>query len=674
MISLALICSGLLAVSPPPANPPQTSSAPSQSPTPSDRHEYEAAREKVGRDPAANIQLALWCEAHGLTAERARHLAIAILSDPKNVTARGLMGLMASGGRWESPESVVEQTTADDRRSKKLAEYNAYRKELEGSFQIERAMLEQARQNGDRLVAESTEWILNERLAQANVKLGVWCERNDLKPESIAHYTAATQLNPRLATAWKHLGCRKHNGRWMTPAAIAAEVVEENVQRDADAHWGSRLHQWKSWLNASEKRDVAETSLKGINDPRAARSVWRVFVLSRPARQETAAQIFGQIDSPLASQALVMLALLGSTVATRDSAAQSLLARDPREAIPVLIDAIQQPLKLTYQVNDPNLANELGQFVKPGRSANLEGRAPRSNLPSMRGQLLIEGKRYKIARMFRGPLIVQPTGSRAADMQLRDSLRETEIAEEEMFVEAGQAAQFVERFNANAAKINGRALPILAAMTGQKLGDDSDDWRAWWADQQGYVYTRPDPADRPTYSSTYTPPSIQGGQIRMHGSCFGVGTLVKTIAGPRAIETITVGDQVLAQDAKTGELSYAPVVAALHNPPNTTLRLEIGTEVIIVTPIHRFWKAGGGWIMARDLKPGDPIRTVHGTLFVKSTSKDVVQPVYNLEVAGPRTFFVGTAGLLVHDHSTVEAVAAPFDAVPSLSLLGATPH
>ena len=33
-------------------------------------------------------------------------------------------------------------------------------------------------------------------------------------------------------------------------------------------------------------------------------------------------------------------------------------------------------------------------------------------------------------------------------------------------------------------------------------------------------------------------------------------------------------------------------------------------ESIAATGIHRFWKAGNGWTMARDLKPGDRIRAL----------------------------------------------------------------
>ena len=97
------------------------------SPTSADLADYEKAKTTVGRDADAQVRLALWCEAHGLQAERLKHLALAVLGDPKNATARGLMGLVAFKGEWKRPESVAEKVKADEALTAKLAEYNGRR-------------------------------------------------------------------------------------------------------------------------------------------------------------------------------------------------------------------------------------------------------------------------------------------------------------------------------------------------------------------------------------------------------------------------------------------------------------------------------------------------------------------------------------------------------------------
>ena len=103
-------------------------------------------------------------------------------------------------------------------------------------------------------------------------------------------------------------------------------------------------------------------------------------------------------------------------------------------------------------------------------------------------------------------------------------------------------------------------------------------------------------------------------------SCFAAGTQVRTLLGLRPIEKIEVGDQVLAQDPITGKLSFETVDAVHHNPPGKTLKIRLGSEEILPSIYHRFWCAGRGWVMARDLKPGDEVRTLGGRVRVDSVS------------------------------------------------------
>jgi hypothetical protein len=72
--------------------------------------------------------------------------------------------------------------------------------------------------------------------------------------------------------------------------------------------------------------------------------------------------------------------------------------------------------------------------------------------------------------------------------------------------------------------------------------------------------------------------------------------------------------------------------------------------------------------MARDLKAGDRLRMVGGVASIDSIESDQTQPVYNLDVADQRDFFVGKAGLLVHDFTFVQPVLAPFDRLPESNL------
>src|SRR4051794_20728113 len=83
----------------------------------------KAYREQVaraGRSAESQVKLALWCEEHGLEAERVKHLAVAVLTDPNHATARALLGLLKHGDRWRSPDEVAAKVWAEAGRAAAL--------------------------------------------------------------------------------------------------------------------------------------------------------------------------------------------------------------------------------------------------------------------------------------------------------------------------------------------------------------------------------------------------------------------------------------------------------------------------------------------------------------------------------------------------------------------------
>ena len=183
----------------------------------------------------------------------------------------------------------------------------------------------------------------------------------------------------------------------------------------------------------------------------------------------------------------------------------------------------------------------------------------------------------------------------------------------------------------------------------------------WWYDQLGYQY---EPPVKVTLAEDaypqYPPPHIY--------TCFAAGTLVRTPDGSRPIEQIQVGDPVLSQDVTTGALEYHPVLVVHHNKPSKTLRIRLtGDETLVSSVYHRFWRSGRGWALARELEPGDKLRTLGGQVRVASIEPGDVVPVYNLDVARNRSFFVGQGSVLVHDNTLPEARLRPFDELPVLN-------
>jgi hypothetical protein len=252
---------------------------------------------------------------------------------------------------------------------------------------------------------------------------------------------------------------------------------------------------------------------------------------------------------------------------------------------------------------------------------------------------------------------------------MQDAQRSAQVAEEQLEGDV----QAIKNYNSPIEKSNKRIRQVLTDSTGVDVGEDRVAWQKWVVDLLGFAIAPQMAADsQPTIVEqvplTYQPQALPVAQSTMsvvyvQHSCFAGGTPVQTLDGLHPIETLRIGDQVLTQNPKTGALKYQAVVTVFHNPPNPTLRLELDHDSIVVTGIHRLWKAGEGWVMARELKVGDTLRTLGGTVAIKSITEARKQPVYNLHVADGESFFVGSTGVLAHDNSLINPTPEPFDAV-----------
>jgi hypothetical protein len=229
-----------------------------------------------------------------------------------------------------------------------------------------------------------------------------------------------------------------------------------------------------------------------------------------------------------------------------------------------------------------------------------------------------------------------------------------------------QDVQAIEMINVQIKMLNDRVLPIVETATGQKLGVEPNKWKGWWTDELGYAFQASQPTTKPTFTDIVDTSSWSASL-----ECFGEGTLVHAAGGLKPIETVQVGDRVLSQKPATGVLAYQPVMVVHRTKAAATVRIDIQGETIVATGIHRFWKAGKGWTMARELEPGDRLRVLGKIALVRSVEPGKKQPVYNLDVAENRDFFVGSKGLLVHDSNFVRLVPEPFDLEPDRASLAA---
>ncbi|WP_422928043.1 polymorphic toxin-type HINT domain-containing protein [Singulisphaera sp. PoT] len=690
---------------------------------------YTSAKAAAGRDSDSQVKLALWCEAHGLAAERLKHLALAVLLNPKDARARALMGLVAFNGRWAAPDALSRQVESDEAMGRNLAEYNARRAKTPHT-------------------------------AAAHWQLALWCEENGLKPEAIAHLTTVVRLDPKRDAAWKRLGYRRERVRWVTEAQIEAARAELEEQKRATQRWRKELSVLSTRLESPRTKTEALKGLAEVNDPRAVPAIWSTFVANRKPRLALAAQLLGQVDSPLASRSLVYLGLSTSSGEVRRLVSETLKRRDPCEYAGIAIALIRDPIK--YEVKDVEGPGSPGTLFVSGKKVDYKRQYTPATLPNIppmptdsiyyddnglpvinrmtgifeemaslsvaglptketihqdllraqRDILAPSGEAGKAFGQFfidHPPSVSQwvgiqsPYAARAIDTLTNTKepgrvfgssgyenvvgtyATSVQIPVGQMALEAQRSVMVAEQrlredvaslesTNADIDRSNKNVLELLTNSTGEDFGPNQKGWDKWFADQQGYAFTSNESDTRPVFFEEVTseaqPVAVTSSTelvgLRVH-ACFAAGTEVATMTGRRPIESLRAGDRVLTWDTATGALGLQPILTVFHNPPSKTLRLEFEDDAIVTTPWHRFWIAGKGWVVARDLKAGDVVRTLARASRIVSISPAETQLVYNLEVAQDHDYLVGERGALVHDNSFFMTAGAPFDGTMEVS-------
>ncbi|MDI1318577.1 MAG: polymorphic toxin-type HINT domain-containing protein, partial [bacterium] len=131
------------------------------------------------------------------------------------------------------------------------------------------------------------------------------------------------------------------------------------------------------------------------------------------------------------------------------------------------------------------------------------------------------------------------------------------------------------------------------------------------------------------------------------GGCFGPGTLIATPGGPRAIETLQLGDTVLAPQAD-GRL-VPTAVAGVYLNFSPLLVLHTADGELRTTDEHPLLTPAGDFLPARELGAGARLMRADGRpAAIESVTRGAeAGPVYTLQVAGPHTFIAD--GFVVHN-------------------------
>lgn len=134
--------------------------------------------------------------------------------------------------------------------------------------------------------------------------------------------------------------------------------------------------------------------------------------------------------------------------------------------------------------------------------------------------------------------------------------------------------------------------------------------------------------------------------------CFVAGTAVLYPDGTRrAIETVKIGDLVLARDEHSGVIAPQLVEKTYVHYDRESFMLDFGVGSLGTTATHPFY-TDSGWLNSSELRAGmDCYRDDGSRLTIQKIERPRAQrqTVYNLEVANFHTYFVGEQGVWVHN-------------------------
>ncbi|HEV3167229.1 MAG TPA: hypothetical protein VGZ22_24685, partial [Isosphaeraceae bacterium] len=357
------------------------------------------------------------------------------------------------------------------------------------------------------------------------------------------------RLDPGRVAAWKKLGFKRHNGRWMSED----QLKEEAELIEADHIWAPLLGRWHRMYHDRNKQADAEEALSKIEDPKAVPSIFREFATGGRLDQTLAIQLFGQMKDPLASKALAALAVYGATPEVRRRATESLRAREPAEFIEAIVKLLVDPLK--YEVRHVGGPGSPGILFVEGERFNLKrfyAPPPPPNLVMHAGDQIAYDQfglpvviRYGASVSgapsvplptagapgggFSGANLTIPPGSPLAGA-LKSTLAgesvppaarpgagagsslvatptyamEFSVSQNIMQAQAAAAAAqaqlqndvaMVESLNKVRKAFNELVIDVIKNATGQDAGGDkASDWKNWFANQKGYAK---EPARKP---------------------------------------------------------------------------------------------------------------------------------------------------------------------------------
>ena len=274
-----------------------------------------------------------------MSAERVKHLALAVLYEPSNALARGLMGLVSHQGKWERPDQVSQAIQNDPARQVPHQGISQAPSRVEGP---------------GRRSLEAGGLVRAER-PQRRKRMPIFTRSCGSTPSGrVPGSTWATR-------EWAGAGSSPTRPRPRRPR----RSIRERQTNTGGRSWSGFEPVFRARMAA--RRAEAEKALSA--DHRSARGGDGLGDLRRgnAPLQKVAVQVFGQIDDPSASRSLVMLAVFGGSSDAAPAGDRDVTPAR-RQGVRRPVDRmIQKPIK--YKVKKVGGPGQPGELLIKGQGS-----------------------------------------------------------------------------------------------------------------------------------------------------------------------------------------------------------------------------------------------------------------------------------------------------------------
>jgi hypothetical protein len=564
-------------------------------------------------DPAVTVRAALSLEIDGLDEDRNALLQQVIDQHPDHAPARAHRGEIRVGDRWLPYDRVVHE-------GERWHQLYMYRKTRE--------------ERGDSV---------DDHLFIAN-----GARQRQMWDEERSHLFRILERNWDHEQARQRLGHVHADGMWFTPdqrRQFASYL--EAAARDFET-WSPRIQSIANRMQSRSGpvRDRATRELAAIRDP-AAIAATELHLAGRG--DDGIRRYLGwisQMNCWEASVALARQAVFAPSATIRLEAQESLKQRRLDDYVPALIDALIADPKVETRLMTTSRGWLMHVRIMEVETEEARHRTT-ATMAYMPEFITMSSLQHKIPLTYIGDLVPSVANNYAMRIRARRDLNDRDRQFE------ADAAEWTARVD----QLNSRICRCMQAVTSDEDLDSPEECWDWWTRHNDVFVTGTKPLlsreyseewyiDRATNEPRRDPPK------HLQLSCFAAGTIVVTEFGPKPIETIELGDRVLAQDVDSGEVDFKPVFKTTVRPPTPLLKLVTAHGELVCTGGHPFWINDHGWLKARELEPGMRLHSVTGSsevLAVEDAQRTA--RAYNLVVADFHTYFVGDDRILSHDNT-----------------------